>query len=551
MTMTGGERFGSIFEGGSAVGLGPAQLLRRFADRRDEAAFSALVAHHGPMVLATCRRILSNPADADDAFQATFLVLARKARAIEDPDRLAPWLHGVARRVAVRSRSLSARRRRVETEGQGVVAVAPPPDDARELRAVLDEELARLPEKYRVPLVLCYLEGMTHDEAAGQLDWPVGTVRSRMAQARDRLRSRLARRGFAPESVAPLFPQALPMAAVSRSLQALTVRFVLTSASKTAAPSVAALLAQGVLTSMFLNKVQAVAALAVATLSVAALGVAVGQPLSQIDAAAKPDAKSSPASKIPEDALDGSDDPRLHLAREKLDNATKDVVIAQLQVKMLELQLRLKAKEAAPQASTPPPPLNPPTPQNPSEKPAVTSQPQPEQPRKPWINALPSSAKILICPPEGNWATILETLNGVKKTYRDPGNVIRISPVVSQNMVALRLEGPKVTQVVAYCRGEDEWYPQELKEPALDGKIFPIVWPDVVQYRVGRYLYVFSNLGKRWGVLELKQPLPVGQHSMPGETANGECLMITEGDITHVYNYRSGDWTHINAMDNQ
>ncbi len=204
MTMTGGERFGSIFEGGSAVGLEPAQLLRRFADRRDEAAFSALVAHHGPMVLATCRRILSNPADADDAFQATFLVLARKTRAIGDPNRLAPWLHGVARRVSVRSRSLSARRRRVETKGQEVNAVAPPPDDARELRAVLDEELARLPEKYRAPLVLCYLEGLTHDEAAGQLDWPVGTVRSRMAQARDRLRTRLARRGFAPSEMLPV-----------------------------------------------------------------------------------------------------------------------------------------------------------------------------------------------------------------------------------------------------------------------------------------------------------------------------------------------------------
>ena len=279
MAMTGEHgRIGAIFEGGTTLGLGPAELLDRFVATRDEEAFSALVAHHGPMVLATCRRILSNGADADDAFQATFLVFARKARSIHNADRLAPWLHSVARRVAVRSRTLSSRRRRVEGEGQGnlsAIAVAPPADDAREFRAVLDEELARLPEKYRVPLVLCYLQGLTHDEAAGQLAWPVGTVRSRMSQARDRLRTRLARRGFgSPESVATLTPATLPMAVVSRTLQVATVRLVLTGASGVATKSVAALLAQGVLTSMFLTKVQTVAVATLAAATTLAAGTA-------------------------------------------------------------------------------------------------------------------------------------------------------------------------------------------------------------------------------------------------------------------------------------
>ena len=251
--MASGERFGTIFDGGTMLGLGPAELLDRFRANRDEAAFAALVARHGPMVLATCRRILPVGADADDAFQATFLVLARKASSIADPDRLAPWLHGVARRVALRSRSLAARRRAVEGERPEseeaeaeAVAVPPPPDDLFDLRRVLDEELARLPEKYRTPLVLCYLEGLTHDEAAGQLRCPVGTVRSRLAGGRDRLRSRLVRRGYAPQSSLPVL---LATSAPSSLIRA-TVR-VATGAG--VVPSHLLLIAQGASIAMILT----------------------------------------------------------------------------------------------------------------------------------------------------------------------------------------------------------------------------------------------------------------------------------------------------------
>ena len=289
--MATGEQYGSIFDGGTALGLGPAELLQRFADRRDEGAFAALVDRHGPMVLATCRRILPDHADADDAFQATFLVLARKASSLSDPDRLAPWLHGVARRVAVRARSRSARRVEFEGAGREDHPIAPDEADARELRAVLDEELSRLPAKYRDPLVLCYLEGLTHDEAAGQLDWPVGTVRSRLAGGRDRLRSRLTRRGFAPGVLAVLSPATLPQLAVSRLLQAATVRLVFAGFTGQAAGP-AALLAQGVLTTMFFAKVQTVAALVVTTCAVATVGVVAAQ--SSGDATGKPAAPSTP-----------------------------------------------------------------------------------------------------------------------------------------------------------------------------------------------------------------------------------------------------------------
>src|SRR5262249_32981962 len=153
-----------------------------------EAAFAALVARHGPMVLGVCRRVLRDERDVEDAFQATFLVLVRRAGAIRDGDRVGRWLHGVAHRVAMRARAHSARRFVHEQpvadpieRGAGV----PASEDAerRELALIVDEEVMRLPSTLQAPVVLCYLEGMSHDEAARRLRWPVGTVRSRMARA--------------------------------------------------------------------------------------------------------------------------------------------------------------------------------------------------------------------------------------------------------------------------------------------------------------------------------------------------------------------------------
>ncbi len=199
----------TLFQAGTAAGLGDRMLLERFADRRDaddpaaEAAFAALVERHGPMVLRVCRAVLGDRHEAEDAFQATFLVLASRARSIRRGDSVGSWLHGVALRVANRARWRAARRRHHErrhaemnaaTGADGAGAHRPPDDVDR----VLHEEIGRLPEKYRRPVVLCYLEGLTHDQAADQLGWPVGTVRRRLAGARDRLRGRLTRRGATP-----------------------------------------------------------------------------------------------------------------------------------------------------------------------------------------------------------------------------------------------------------------------------------------------------------------------------------------------------------------
>jgi RNA polymerase sigma factor (sigma-70 family) len=192
--------FQTLLRGGSAAALTDGQLLERF-NAGDEglaaAAFAAIVERHGPMVLRLCRRILRDPHDAEDASQAVFLVLAKRARSIKKLDSVASWLFGVACRVAAQARTGAARRRFHERRGAEMVAKLVDDGDRPAEWSELYEELGRLPEKYRAPLVLCYLEGLTHEEAAGQLRWPLRTVRSRLVAAREKLRGRLLRRGAA------------------------------------------------------------------------------------------------------------------------------------------------------------------------------------------------------------------------------------------------------------------------------------------------------------------------------------------------------------------
>jgi RNA polymerase sigma factor (sigma-70 family) len=177
--------------------LSDGELLERFVAGRDESAFAALVSRHGPMVLGVCRRLLRHAQDAEDAFQATFLILVRKADDIGRRELLANWLYGVAVRVASRARQAGARRRTRETTDMERVATATrQPAEVTELPVAIAEEVGRLPAKYRGPVVLCYLEGRTNEEAAGELQWPVGTVKGRLARARDMLRKRLTRRGL-------------------------------------------------------------------------------------------------------------------------------------------------------------------------------------------------------------------------------------------------------------------------------------------------------------------------------------------------------------------
>ena len=190
-----------LFADGVVAGLSDAQLLERFLAQGDAGAFEALVGRHGPMVLSVCRGILRDPHDAEDAFQATFLVLVKKGGTIRGRDALAGWLHQVAHRVAIQANIAAARRRRLERQvGQMAVATSTNgPAASDELLPALHEEIARLPEKYRLAVVHCDLEGMTQAQAAGQLHWSERTLHHRLAEGRARLRRRLARRGLAPD----------------------------------------------------------------------------------------------------------------------------------------------------------------------------------------------------------------------------------------------------------------------------------------------------------------------------------------------------------------
>ncbi len=230
MAMGTRNHLARLFEGESVGGMTDGQLLDRFTSRRGaESAFEALVARHGPMVARVCRSCLRDEHDVEDAFQATFLVLVRRANSIGERDLLAPWLYGVAHKVARKARAVALRRRGREGEGAGIDPPARLDGSAAvqvELGPVLHEEVDRLPEKYRRPIILCHLQGLTHAEAAQELAWPVGTVSVRLARARKILADRLTRRGItasatlvattlATEATAALAPTWIQTAAVA------------------------------------------------------------------------------------------------------------------------------------------------------------------------------------------------------------------------------------------------------------------------------------------------------------------------------------------------
>jgi RNA polymerase sigma factor (sigma-70 family) len=262
----------TLFRTGTCAGLTDGQLLERYvADRgeRSEAAFTALIARHGPMVLRICRTVLRDEHDAEDAFQATFLVLACKVASIRQQGSVASWLFGVASRVARCARSGAARRRSHERRVASRAAKSVADADRDDLGALIQEEVGRLPDRLRAPVVLCYFEGKTCQESADELGLPVGTVKSRLSEARARLRPRLARSGCAPDNEAssawPVMASPIVPAGLARS----TIRSVMATAaceatSVGAVSTSVVLLTQGVLRAMLFSKLKTAVALVAA-----------------------------------------------------------------------------------------------------------------------------------------------------------------------------------------------------------------------------------------------------------------------------------------------
>lgn len=274
-----------LFGLGTVGVLTDGELLERFGaggGDQSEQAFTALVQRHGPMVLAVCRRILADIHLADDAFQATFLILARRARSIQRREALGGWLHRVARRVSLRAR-LQAERHR-HREGSSIEEAAVQLEDPlvrAELRSAIDDEINRLSDAQRLAVILCCLEGLTHEQAARQLGWPVGTVESRLCRGRQRLQKRLIRRGIAPAvGMGAGLSASDATASLPASLVEATVHLAKATMSSgfrasQGASFVAATLAERSIQAMFWNKI-GISALAFASVVLMATGSAVG-----------------------------------------------------------------------------------------------------------------------------------------------------------------------------------------------------------------------------------------------------------------------------------
>ena len=543
-----------LFRWGAAVGDDDARLLERFRDGRDEAAFAALVDRHGPMVLGVCRRSLRDDGDVEDAFQATFLILARRAGTIRGVGGVGPWLHGVAHRVATRARADSARR----FVREGVRLEAEPPADApveaerRELRSIVDDELRRLPGRFRDPVVLCHLEGLTHDQAADRLRLPVGTVRSRLARARTKLRDRLERRGLSAADAPALLPFAEPL---PPALLEATLRSSLASATapaSTLAAAGAVALADGVLQAMIVSKAK-LAAVALGTLLT--LGGASGYALQQ-GGESKPDSPADSASKAT--APQQRDDLKRDIL--KRDLARDEAVLSELEARRDRLNAeieaarttvarsrRLLAKDsragrgspvAKPEAS----PLakaragmmgGPGAVAAPGmEGPGLVGASGPDRggERRGRGSYVSGDSLVIAYSSTGRVLTGYSTTTGRENTLRiapDGPDEIRVTPVVGSGLAAIQVEGPKVERIAVFSAADGEWHPQDLREPT--SRAVPMIGANMAAYRIGDRIYAFSGEANRWDVLELPDEPPAPEEGMmgmmPGMMGSGGMMM--------------------------
>jgi RNA polymerase sigma factor (sigma-70 family) len=472
----------------SVVGLSDAELLVRFADRPGdaaEAAFEAIVARHGPMVLGTCRGVLRHSSDADDAFQATFLVLVRKARSVRVADSLGPWLYGVARRVATKARSVALRRRVREAIGTLVDAEAPSTADIDVLdaRPMLFEELDRLPEKYRSPVVLCHLEGLTHEEAASRLRWPVGTLSGRLSRARDLLRSRLVRRGISL-SVAHFAGAFLPRnaSAVPPTLLRSTVRSAATFAAGGSVPNSILVLTQGALSAMLVQKLKlgTIVATALAMLTVAAVRVS-----GQFGA-------GTPAP----DAADSPERPQ-------------------------------------------------PLPENQKSSPdGLGVTPGFGRGGPLTIPTLVNDNFVAITPKDGRSVTAMIIGLDSWQEYRAPEGV-RVRPVLGDDVLALSASGTAVTELAAFgttslsiaqrnLRGR--WVRQALRQP-VNGVIEPVVGVGSAYYHVGSEIYAYSATQNGWDTLHLDG------NEIPKIVWGRTVILVEQDETLYVFSVSGGTWS--------
>ncbi len=534
---------GQLFNHGTASGLSERELLDRFLAARDEIAFEAILARHGPMVLGVCRRILRDRHEIDDAFQATFLVFARRAGSIRGAESVGRWLHGVARRVARRA---DAQRTLLSVRGGDLSAEEPASPDGspdeiavgKELLAVLDDELTRLPASLRSPIILCDLEGLTREEAANRLGWPVGTVHSRLSRARDQLRRRLFRRGLTANDAA--FSAAIAYRPVPLSLFKATVGLSVKFASRRAALSAACpvpstLLAQGVLHTMMISNLKILGTTALAcSLALGVLGKSVVQ-------------SGAEAGGLNQAAVD-----RQEREEEKQEPGDMQEEVARLRRQNTQLQKEVDDLRRQLESMRRPDPAKLP-------KPAAASDPQrpPGEPgvpipglslhrggsnstKKNRLNYVSTGQIIVVVSPDGNTVTAYSTETGKAKSLqllRHDGAKYKVVPIVSPGLALLHMKGQSIAQLAAFNLIDGNWHTQTLNELVDEAK--PLVGPGLAVYPIGRRLYAFSATAKRWDVLEL----PEGAVPIP---ALGPAAITCEYEgRLHVFSAKTGTWEAI------
>jgi RNA polymerase sigma factor (sigma-70 family) len=570
-----------VFDHGTVAGLNEGALLERFVAGRDEAAFAALVARHGPMVLGVCRRILHDEQDVDDAFQATFLVLVRRASAIRQGNLVGHWLHVVAHKVAVRARAHAARRHRRESAALTLDLTNSRPASAAalqwELREILDEELARLPSSLRMPVVLCYLEGLTHDEAAVRLDWPVGTVRSRMSRARDVLRRRLTRRGLAadgPALATSLFRPPLPAGLIDSTVRSCLSLLPSQVVAGGALSSTAAVLARGVIHAMTISKLKIVSTAALAGV-LALSGV---QTLARQLGGERSGMPREPRA-TPSQEGRRAPRPTTYARIEKvlgdLETQNHDVLMGLDSLRKEVAALRASEALDRPVSSLAP-----------ADKtgacPAqmigncischLTGQHQPQITRgaggdlgsiqgqaagevnadaaihltKPRNDAIPYydlGELILVASRQGDRVAVYQKLTGQSMSLRLPvaeGSRHDVGYKLQGSTLALSIKGPKIKQIAVFenAQGAGQgWYAQDLREP-VDQAVPRQVINRVTIYALGRHVYAYSGFVRRWDVLTL----PEGEEASPDVDKHQTTNVVRSRGHLYMFSAASGKW---------
>jgi RNA polymerase sigma factor (sigma-70 family) len=514
----------TLWSSGTLTGASDAQLLDRFTVDRDataELAFRELVERHAPMVMGVCRQIVRRPHDVDDAFQATFLVLVRKARSIRVSESLGPWLYKVAYRTAQRARVSASRQASTGLEDVESAASIDEYDAALETAPLLHDEIGKLPEKYRSPIVLCHLEGKTHEEAARVLNWPVGTLSGRLSRGRAMLKGRLERRGLA-----------VPMAAVSRpflnlsepppgALIASTMKSAfLFAASQPVAPNVLSL-TQGVLRTMLLHKIKTVSLAMLVVGSVSGIGGALALRAAQ-----------KPTQREPE--------PRI------------GVDVTAVAAPAGEQTPQLFDPQQAGQGLGLPIPVDPFQGMN-APNLAKINEP---------IPAFGIGPILLVKSQDGRaieaWSDDVDqdTTGGWQRFLIPEG--LKVDPIVGPEytgfgggpgkehvaVVAFRYKGKTIDEVAALSARHGLWQRMKLRVP-IEGSLAPLVGPGCVLYQVGNIFYAFSAEKGAWAVLEL----PAEAKEKPRASTTTDHILVQQGKRLYAFSLKQGKWSMPVEMD--